>query len=136
MATRQEQAALIIKQQQQRLLILNHASKCPIKSGCKATQHCAFMKELWKHIAKCAVANCKEPHCCSSRWVLAHFHRCKDEKCEICAPVRRAMQKRLDQAPAEKRARLQAEIAGKKEELVSLVQEVLKMEEELLKLNS
>lgn len=33
------------------------------------------------------------PHCVSSRFVLSHYHRCKDLKCAVCAPVREVIAK-------------------------------------------
>lgn len=77
----------ILKQQQQRLLLLRHGSKCEAKN-CTATKHCAVMKDLWRHMAKCTDKECKTPHCVSSRYILSHYHRCKNKTCEVCAPVR------------------------------------------------
>ena len=34
-------------------------------------------------------------HCLSSRVILAHYHSCKDVNCEICEPVRNAIQQSL-----------------------------------------
>ncbi len=31
------------------------------------------------------------PHCVSSRYVLSHYHRCKDVRCPVCGPVREAI---------------------------------------------
>ena len=93
-----EHRKAIMRQQQQRLLLLRHASKCQEKRGkCKATALCAQMKELWQHIAQCKDQHCLHPHCVSSRYVLSHYHRCKQRNCEVCAPVRLAIQKQNHQ---------------------------------------
>ena len=93
-----EHRKAIMRQQQQRLLLLRHASKCQEKRGkCKATALCAQMKELWQHIAQCKDQHCLHPHCVSSRYVLSHYHRCKQRNCEVCAPVRLAIQKQNNQ---------------------------------------
>eukprot|EP00516_Mucochytrium_quahogii_P005909 CAMPEP_0203747238 /NCGR_PEP_ID=MMETSP0098-20131031/2444_1 /ASSEMBLY_ACC=CAM_ASM_000208 /TAXON_ID=96639 /ORGANISM=" , Strain NY0313808BC1" /LENGTH=1738 /DNA_ID=CAMNT_0050635603 /DNA_START=601 /DNA_END=5817 /DNA_ORIENTATION=+ len=87
--TEQEQRQQVLKQRQQRLLLLRHASRCPSTEGtCKITAHCAPMKKLWKHIAKCKDERCSVPHCVSSRYVLSHYHRCKKDDCPVCKPVR------------------------------------------------
>lgn len=75
------------KLQAQRLLLLRHGSKCEAHN-CTATKHCAVMKDLWQHIAKCKNKECKTPHCVTSRYVLSHYHRCKNKTCEVCTPVR------------------------------------------------
>jgi len=49
------------------------------------------MKRLWKHIAECKNQKCMVPHCVSSRYVLSHYHRCKDVRCPVCGPVREAI---------------------------------------------
>ncbi|OEU17226.1 DUF906-domain-containing protein [Fragilariopsis cylindrus CCMP1102] len=49
------------------------------------------MKRLWKHIAECKDQKCLVPHCVSSRYVLSHYHRCKDVRCPVCGPVREAI---------------------------------------------
>lgn len=80
----------VLRQRQQRLLLLRHASQCPSngENKCLVTPHCAAMKVLWKHIAKCKDHQCVTPHCVSSRFVLSHYHRCVDKKCPVCQPVR------------------------------------------------
>jgi hypothetical protein len=93
-----DQRQQVLRQQQQRLLLLRHASKCEAGTPghpkeCPATKHCAQMKSLWQHIAKCKDQHCKTPHCVSSRYVLSHYHRCKDQKCSVCSPVRDAIQR-------------------------------------------
>ena len=81
----------IIKQQQQRLLLLRHASKCPLEGGyCPVTPHCASMKQLWKHIMTCQDQDCKVAHCVSSRYVLSHYSTCMDQACPVCRPIREA----------------------------------------------
>jgi len=85
----------VLLQQQQRLLILRHASKCPVNPPhvCQSTPHCKQMKELWHHIAKCKDQHCQYAHCVSSRYVLSHYHRCNNPECEVCKPVKDAIQK-------------------------------------------
>ncbi|CAK9098049.1 Histone acetyltransferase HAC1 [Durusdinium trenchii] len=85
----------VLLQQQQRLLLLRHASKCPVQppNVCPYTSHCKQMKLLWAHIAKCQNNACPFPHCVSSRYVLSHYHRCKKPTCEVCRPVKEAIQK-------------------------------------------
>ena len=99
-----EQRAQVIQRQQQRLLLLRHSSKCPAAGTpqnpdkCRATPHCAQMKQLWQHLAKCKDPKCATPYCVSSRYVLSHYHRCKDQSCLVCGPVRQAIQR---EAPGE-----------------------------------
>ena len=101
-----EQRAQVIQRQQQRLLLLRHSSKegkCPAGTPqnpdkCRATPHCAQMKQLWQHLAKCKDPKCATPYCVSSRYVLSHYHRCKDQSCLVCGPVRQAIQR---EAPGE-----------------------------------
>lgn len=83
-----------IRHKQQRLLLLRHASRCQHEpSKCPVTPHCAAMKTLWEHIARCKDQNCSVPHCMSSRYVLSHYRRCKDSKCPACGPVRETIKK-------------------------------------------
>jgi E1A/CREB-binding protein len=86
----------IVIQQQQRLLYLRHASRCthpPNSPGCcpQGYAACGPMKALWEHIAGCRDQCCPYPHCVSSRYVLSHYHRCKEEGCPVCAPVRQVV---------------------------------------------
>lgn len=37
-------------------------------------------------------------HCVSSRYVLSHYHRCKDPRCAVCGPVREAIQRNHEKA--------------------------------------
>ena len=46
-------------------------------------------------------------HCVSSRYVLSHYHRCKDPRCAVCGPVREAIQRNH-----EKQKQLAAQSAG------------------------
>ena len=46
------------------------------------------MKRLWRHIADCKDPQCQVAHCVSSRYVLSHYHNCKDPRRKICGPVR------------------------------------------------
>jgi len=93
----QDQKLQILKQRQQRLLLLRHASKCPIPEGnCTITPHCAQMKTLWKHIGICKNPHCLVAHCVSSRYVLAHYHRCKKDDCPVCQPVKAITQRSVD----------------------------------------
>lgn len=86
--------AQVLAAQQQRLLLMHHASKCPHAIGtCPVTPHCARMKRLWEHIGKCRDPQCQTELCISSRMVLSHYHRCKEFRCEICRPVREAIQR-------------------------------------------
>ena len=68
-------------------LSVHPTGKCPV------TQHCAGMKKLWKHIAECKDQLCQVPHCVSSRYVLSHYHRCRERGCAVCGPVREAIQR-------------------------------------------
>ena len=49
-----------------------------------------------QHIAECKDQLCQVPHCVSSRYVLSHYHRCKDPRCAVCGPVREAIQRRTE----------------------------------------
>lgn len=91
-----QQRLELLRQRQQRLLLLRHASQCPVteENKCKITPHCAAMKKLWQHISKCKEERCTVQHCVSSRFVLSHYHRCKDPRCPVCKPVRLISQKR------------------------------------------
>ncbi|KAL7524412.1 hypothetical protein ACHAWF_000938 [Thalassiosira exigua] len=51
------------------------------------------MKRLWKHIAECKNQKCLVPHCVSSRYLLSHYHGCKDVRCPVCGPVREAIRR-------------------------------------------
>jgi E1A/CREB-binding protein len=75
--------------QQQRLLLLHHSSKCQAPDGkYKATPYCKEMKRLWFYMARCEDYNCRVQHCYSSRTILSHYRKCKDQVCLICKPVR------------------------------------------------
>lgn len=37
------------------------------------------------------------PHCVSSRFVLSHYHQCRDTKCQLCGPVRVIIARELDE---------------------------------------
>lgn len=83
-----------IRHKQQRLLLLHHSSKCPHEDGrCTVTPHCADMKRLWKHMARCTDNNCRVSHCFSSRSILSHYRKCKDARCPACGPVRETVRK-------------------------------------------
>ena len=56
------------------------------------------MKKLWKHIAECKDQQCQVPHCVSSRYVLSHYHRCRERGCAVCQPVREAIQRNHEKA--------------------------------------
>lgn len=80
-----------MQQHKERLILLHHARKCPHKeneaSPCPVNPQCAEAKRIWRHIAQ----GCKDNHCSycySSRYVLTHYRECKDEMCQVCAPVR------------------------------------------------
>jgi len=77
---------------QQRLLLLWHASRCHHSKGhCPVTRHCATTKRIWAHIAQCSNPQCTEEYCLSSRYILHHYKNCKDSRCVVCGPVRRAI---------------------------------------------
>ena len=81
----------VVQQQQLRLLQLRHASKCEHPHGeCpdEGRMNCNIMKSVWTHIVSCKNKECTMRHCASSHSVLAHFSRCKDAACSVCAPVR------------------------------------------------
>lgn len=113
--TTDEQRMRILKQRQQRLLLLRHASKCPLPEGRCKIPPCAGMKRLWKHIAKCKDQKCQVPHCVSSRYVLSHYHRCKDKKCAVCAPVRKISEEQRQRRIERQQAMMkqQAKLGGK-----------------------
>jgi len=82
------------RHKQQRLLLLHHASKCTHPEGrCPITNHCADMKRLWKHMARCTDTNCRVSHCFSSRSILSHYRKCKDPSCRACGPVRETVRR-------------------------------------------
>jgi hypothetical protein len=89
----------VLQHKQQRLLLLRHGVKCHHEDGrCPVTRHCAGMKRLWKHMVDCKKQECRVAHCLSSRYILSHYHRCKDVRCPICGPVRKVIhQQRLKQ---------------------------------------
>ncbi len=89
-----EHDKIVLKQQQQRIVLLRHASNCHHDIGkCIVTPHCAYMKNLWKHIISCKDLDCTFNHCISSRYVLYHYSKCIDTSCPICQPVRTAIKK-------------------------------------------
>lgn len=89
MSDAEREAIVRTKHKQQRLLLLHHASKCPHEDGrCPVTNHCADMKRLWKHMARCTDTNCQVSHCFSSRSILSHYRKCTDSNCKACGPVR------------------------------------------------
>ena len=49
---------------------------------------CAEGKALCAHIRTCKLAKCSYPRCLTSREVLGHYKKCRDESCEICGPTR------------------------------------------------
>ena len=55
---------------------------------CPVTSHCAEGKALCTHIRTCRDPNCNYKKCLTSRDVLGHYKSCKDDRCEICGPVR------------------------------------------------
>lgn len=80
----------VLLQQQQRLLHLRHASKCVhVNDRCpQGVVCCQQMKDVWKHIPTCREPRCQFAHCVSSRYVLSHYHKCRDTTCDVCRPVR------------------------------------------------
>ena len=54
-----------------------------------------IQKQILKNIAKCKNPKCPNTFCASSRYVLAHYHKCKDQTCEVCGPVRFKIQQDL-----------------------------------------
>lgn len=83
-----------IRNKKQRLLLLYHASKCPLETGCTVTRHCAEMKRLWHHMENgCRDKNCTVSHCLSSRYILHHFRNCKHIWCPPCRFIRQIAQK-------------------------------------------
>jgi TAZ zinc finger len=87
-----------IRHKQRRLLLLHHASRCAYKPGtCPVTPHCSTMKRLWEHIDVCKNQSCTVQHCLSSRYILSHYRRCKDNHCPACGPVRENIQKAAKQ---------------------------------------
>jgi E1A/CREB-binding protein len=81
-----------LRHKQQRLLLLQHAAQCQHEDGhCQVTRHCAGMRRLWMHIGDCSEKECLVPHFVSSRYILSHYHRCKDFRCPVCGPVRKAI---------------------------------------------
>jgi hypothetical protein len=84
----------LVRPQQQRILLLHHASKCQfIGSTCPITPHCGEMKHLWLHMRNCKMKSCAESRCLPSRQVLWHFSKCSKSNCQVCAPVRRKIDK-------------------------------------------
>ena len=89
-----------IRHKQQRLLLLHHSSKCQNADGkCPVTPHCADMKRLWLHMAKCEDNRCSVSHCYSSRAILSHYRKCKDPNCRACGPVRETVWKSRNSRP-------------------------------------
>jgi len=77
------------KFKQQRLLLLHHASQCKAPDGqCAVSEHCTYIKTLWRHMENCTDYECTYSHCVSSRSILRHYRKCDDSRCIICGPVR------------------------------------------------
>ena len=46
----------------------------------------------------CRNHDCKTAHCVSSRYVLSHYSKCKDNNCPVCAPVREAIRRNYEKS--------------------------------------
>ena len=46
------------------------------------------MTKLWAHISVCDDSSCSTKHCFSSRSIMTHYLKCRDENCATCLPVR------------------------------------------------
>jgi len=79
----------VLLRQQRRLLLLRHATMCSTEIGqiCPVSSRCSETKKVCLHIANCKSKECSFPQCLTSRYVISHFRRCTDEKCELCGPV-------------------------------------------------
>ena len=78
----------VLWQQQLRLIVLRHAMICQ-QEVCQVTRCCEEMKALWRHMDGCRQSQqCPYSHCTSSRYVLSHFHSCRDAQCMVCQPLR------------------------------------------------
>ncbi|CAN0572335.1 unnamed protein product, partial [Ectocarpus sp. 12 AP-2014] len=73
--------------------------RCPFREEgqCPTSPHCLVVKVLWRHIAQCMDASCMVPHCASSRFVMGHYHKCKEPKCRLCGPVRAIISRERDE---------------------------------------
>jgi len=91
-----------LRKQQQRLLLLHHSSKCQVADGtCKIMKYCPEMKQLWFHMTTCGDVQCTVQHCYSSRTILSHYRKCKDQGCLLCGPVRNYVQTvKVDRTPS------------------------------------
>lgn len=98
-------ATVAIRRKQKRLLDLYHSAQCKhddtIYGPCRSSSSCSLMKRLWRHLSTCIDDRCTVPHCFSSRTVLGHYHRCKNDSCTICAPVRCQLTNRKEDEVAE-----------------------------------
>ena len=83
----------VVRHKQQRLLLIHHASRCRHKSNCPVTHHCAYMKNLCRHLPFCKDSQCKVPHCRSSRCIWDHYKECNDSSCLTCGPVRETIRR-------------------------------------------
>ncbi|KAF0688620.1 Aste57867_19793 [Aphanomyces stellatus] len=81
----------VLRRQQDWLCMLRHAYACTTATSCPKT-YCVAMKRLWIHVRTCRVRECPTDHCRSSRYVLSHFKHCRLPACDLCVPVRRAIQ--------------------------------------------
>ena len=89
----------VLRRQQERLCLLRHASICHDNTEETTSSvvkcelpYCPEMKVLWKHICDCDNRVCEFNHCISSRYVLSHYKECKEASCEVCLPVRNAIE--------------------------------------------
>jgi len=83
---------------QQRLLLLWHAAKCKYdRHHCPVTPHCDATRSIWDHISQCSNPHCEVEYCISSRYILSHYKNCKDKRCVVCGPVRRAIRQSNEQ---------------------------------------
>jgi len=86
------EADVRVKFKQQRLLLLHHASQCNAPDGqCSVSEHCNYIKKLWRHMENCQDYECSYSHCVSSRSILRHYRKCDDSRCIICGPVRESV---------------------------------------------
>lgn len=82
-----------------RLLLFIHVKNCKDKV-CKNPDYrklCPQFKELFNHTMSCKNPDCKVDHCTSSKYIIAHWTRCKNKKsCLTCGNVLATLQKQHD----------------------------------------
>ncbi|PNW86085.1 hypothetical protein CHLRE_03g212641v5 [Chlamydomonas reinhardtii] len=71
------------------LMFHYHCKDCyQAEDRCEYGSTCAGGKSLFQHVAGCSRGDCTHPRCGLIKDILNHHDSCKDQGCNVCAPVR------------------------------------------------